>query len=117
MDAECLPQSWAVVIGGAILQNRVRALIPPEVKAALPPNTDVTYALIPRIHMLPKDVQFVVRDAFAQSIQVIWIVMFCVSAMGFLSVFLMREEKMRSDRDEKWALLEDEPEKKKAELA
>ena len=44
---------------------------------------------------------------FARATRLIWQVMIGVSGAGLLSVFLMREEKLRQDMDEQWGLRED----------
>jgi hypothetical protein len=95
------------VIGGTILQNRVKASLPAEVVSELPPDTSITYALIPVIHTLPPIVQDAVRSAFAEGLKTLWRVMLGVSGFGLLSVLVMKEERMRRDMDERWALQEE----------
>ncbi|EIN09217.1 iron permease [Punctularia strigosozonata HHB-11173 SS5] len=106
-------QSWAIVIGGSILQNRIHSQLPHEVLAQLPLSSTSIYALIPLIHTFDVTTQAVIRHAFARSLQLLWRVMIGISGLGFLSCLFMREEKMRKDMDETWALKEsrwrDEP--------
>jgi hypothetical protein len=45
-----------------------------------------------------------VREAFADSLAVLWRVFIGVAGAGFISVFLMKEIKMSGATDEKWAL-------------
>ena len=53
---------------------------------------------------MPPELRDVVRDAFASSTRVIWIVMAALATLGFLSVGLMEELKMHEVTDERWGL-------------
>ncbi|KAI0706358.1 iron permease [Earliella scabrosa] len=104
----CFAQSWGIVIGGTILQNRLLADLPPEFTATLPQGVQIAYAAIPRIRSasLDPDVRRAVEAAFARATRLIWQVMIGVSGAGLGTVLLMREVRLRRDRDETWGLQE-----------
>ena len=105
-------QSWGIVLGGTILQNTLLNKLPASFTAQFPQGVQIAYAIIPTISGLPEPLKSQVRAAFAQATRLIWQVMIGISGAGFLSVFLMRELKLREDRDAQWGL-QDEKEKEK----
>ena len=97
-------QSWGIVVGGTILQNVLLNKLPKSFTSQFPQGVQIAYAIIPTISGLPEPLQGQVRAAFAQATRLIWRVMIGISGAGFLSVFLMRELKLREDRDAQWGL-------------
>ncbi|EIN09241.1 iron permease [Punctularia strigosozonata HHB-11173 SS5] len=102
----CFAQSLGTVIGGAILQNRVRSILPSSLVESLPAHVEVSYALIPLIRKLPPPLKGKVQEAFARSIDLIWRVMIGISGAGLLSCLLMSEVEMRQELDDAWGLEE-----------
>ncbi|KAH9847872.1 iron permease [Lenzites betulinus] len=102
----CFAQSWGIVVGGTILQNILQKDLPPSFTAQFPQGVQIAYAVIPTIKGLEEPLRSEVRAVFARSTKLIWHVMIGVSGAGFLSVFLMREEKLREDMDDQWGLKE-----------
>ncbi|KAJ8481491.1 hypothetical protein ONZ51_g5965 [Trametes cubensis] len=103
----CFAQSWGIVVGGTILQNELLKNLPDAFRAQFPGGVQIAYAVIPAISSLPATLKDEVRAVFARATRLIWQVMIGVSGAGLLSVFLMREEKLRQDMDEQWGLRED----------
>ena len=66
----------------------------------------LAYAIIPQISQLPEPLHDQVRNAFAESLKIIWQVMIGISGLGLLTVVLMKEVEMRMDVDSQWALEE-----------
>ncbi|KAI0353760.1 iron permease [Trametes cingulata] len=100
-------QSWGIVVGGTILQNRLLHDLPPSFTSRFPQGVQIAYAVIPTINSLPEPLRGQVRGAFARAIQLIWRVMIGVSGVGLLSCFLMEEVELRMDSlDEQWGLKE-----------
>ena len=68
----------------------------------------IAYAAIPRIRSssLDPDVRRAVEAAFARATRLIWQVMIGVSGAGLVTVLLMREVRLRRDRDETWGVQE-----------
>ncbi|KAM5544669.1 hypothetical protein V8D89_001567 [Ganoderma adspersum] len=106
----CFAQSWGIVLGGTILQNTLLNKLPASFTSQFPQGVQIAYAIIPTISGLPEPLRSQVRAAFARATRLIWQVMIGISGAGFLSVFLMREVKLREDRDAQWGL-QDEKEK------
>ena len=48
------------------------------------------------------------QRAFANAIRLVWRVMIGIAGAGLVSCLLMKEEKLRTDMDEKWGLQERE---------
>ncbi|KAI1785125.1 iron permease [Ganoderma leucocontextum] len=110
----CFAQSWGIVLGGTILQNSLLNKLPAEFTSQFPQGVQIAYAIIPTISGLPEPLKGQVRAAFAQSTQLIWRVMIGISGAGLLSVFLMRELKLRQDRDAQWGLQDENENEKKS---
>lgn len=66
----------------------------------------IAYAVIPKISSLQEPLKSEVRAVFARATRLIWQVMIGISGAGLLTVFLMREERMRGNIDEQWGLQE-----------
>ena len=66
----------------------------------------MAYSIIPEISQLEEPLLSEVRDAFAESLKIIWQVMIGISGLGLLTVVLMKEVEMRMDVDSQWALEE-----------
>ncbi|KAI0656505.1 iron permease [Cubamyces menziesii] len=99
-------QSWGAIVGGTILQNELARNLPEEFRTLFPGNVQIAYAVIPSISALPDALKDEVRAVFARATRLIWQVMIGVAGAGFLSVLLMREEKLRDDMDQQWGLVE-----------
>ena len=66
----------------------------------------MAYSIIPEISQLEEPLLSEVRNAFAESLKIIWQVMIGISGLGLLTVVLMKEVEMRMDVDSQWALEE-----------
>ncbi|KAF8755099.1 Iron permease [Rhizoctonia solani] len=53
---------------------------------------------------LPEPLRTQVREAFADSLAVLWRVFIGIAGAGFISVFLMKEIPMSNETDERWAM-------------
>ncbi|KAG8904966.1 hypothetical protein FRB99_000968 [Tulasnella sp. 403] len=109
-------QTWGITIGGTILQNELKRHLPEAFLDSLAQQSgtgnsqsvEIAYAVIPQVSSLPEPIKTGVRDAFATSLRIIWIVMASLCVVGFLSVLLMKELKMHEKTDEQWGY-RDEP--------
>lgn len=86
------------------MQNGLRKRLPSDLMLQLPPGSDISYAIIEVIGDLPLPLQETVRDAFAESLSLLWKIMIGISGAGLLSVLLMREIPMADVVDESWGL-------------
>ncbi|KAG8973831.1 hypothetical protein FRB93_001660, partial [Tulasnella sp. JGI-2019a] len=69
-------QTFGVTIGSTILQNELKKKLPPAfLETVSSRGAEIAYAVIPVVGSLQEPLQSQVRDAFAQSVQVIWRVM------------------------------------------
>ena len=105
-------QSWGIVLGGTILQNTLLNKLPGSFTSQFPQGVQIAYAIIPTISGLHEPLKGEVRAAFAQATQLTWRVMIGIAGAGFLSVFLMKEVKLREDRDAQWGLQDGREEEK-----
>ncbi|KAI0058831.1 iron permease [Artomyces pyxidatus] len=99
-------QGWGVAIGGAILQSSLRKTLPASFDAQFPLRVPLAYAAIPKIRALDPELQSLVREAFASSLQLLWKVMIGLAGAGLMSILLMEELPMKTDLDEQWGLQE-----------
>ncbi len=102
------PQVWGIAIGASVLQNELNHRLPPEFLERLPTGVDLSYAAIPTIRDLPEPLKDQVRQAFGESIAVIWKVMVGILGIGFLASLFMADVPLHDLTDEKWALKEEE---------
>ncbi len=87
-----------------MLQTQLSKRLPPAFLAQFPGGVAISYSAIPVISSLPEPAQSEVRDAFAQSIIVIWQVMIGISCIGLLSCFGMKALPLHTEVDGKWGL-------------
>ncbi|KAI0641028.1 iron permease [Trametes meyenii] len=99
-------QSWGIVVGGAILQNVLEEKLPKSLTDTLPKGQEYAYQLIPTIKHMVEPQRTEVRSAFSDGTKLIWQVMIGLSAAGLLTCLLMREEELKTDMDETWAVVE-----------
>ncbi|KAH9856220.1 iron permease [Lenzites betulinus] len=99
-------QSWGIVVGGAILQNVLTEKLPKSLTDTLPKGQEYAYQIVPTIPSMPEPQRTQVRNAFADGTRLIWFVMIGLSAAGLLSCLMMREEEMKTDIDETWAVVD-----------
>lgn len=95
-----------MAIGGSILQNQLIHKLPAAYVAQLPSGVSFAYSAIPTLPSLAPELQLLVRQAFADSLKVMWLIMIGISGIGLVSVVFMKEIPMRSRVDEQWALKE-----------
>jgi hypothetical protein len=104
-------QAWGVNIAGAILQNSLKARIPPSVLSglALPPGTEIAYTIVPLIPDMPPATKAAVQDAFFRSLQRVWIAMLALSGVGLCTMVLIKDIPLRTTTDKKWDRVEEKP--------
>ncbi|KAG8924947.1 hypothetical protein FRC00_004517 [Tulasnella sp. 408] len=109
-------QTWGITIGATILQNELKKKLPQAFLEGLASSAEkgveITYAAIPAIRALEEPIKTEVKQAFAGSLRVIWLVMAGISAAGILLILGMKELGMHDVTDEDWGLKE---EKKRSE--
>jgi len=96
-------QIWGVTLGGAILQNELAMRLPQEFLAEFPQGVAIIYSAIPIIPNLPEPLKTVVRQAFVESINKIYIVLVAICGVGFASSLLMKGIPLHSYTDDEWA--------------
>ena len=69
-----------------------------------PGGVEIAFAAIPVIRDLPEPLRTQVRVAFADSMSTIWKAMAGISALGLLSVFILKEIPMPTHKDDKYGL-------------
>ncbi|CDO72013.1 hypothetical protein BN946_scf184943.g48 [Trametes cinnabarina] len=104
-------QAWGITVGATVLQNQLRTRLPSDFLSTLPQGAEIAYSIIPQVPGLPEPLKDQVRDAFADSLKVLWEVMIAIAGVGFLSAFLMREIPMQRSVDEAWGLEQKERER------
>ncbi|KAG8927326.1 hypothetical protein FRC01_007661 [Tulasnella sp. 417] len=109
-------QTWGITLGATILQNELKKKLPQAFLEGLASSAEkgveITYAAIPAIRSLEEPIKTEVKQAFAGSLRVIWLVMAGISAAGILLILGMKGLKMHDVTDEDWGMKE---EKKRSE--
>ncbi|KIP04433.1 hypothetical protein PHLGIDRAFT_120696 [Phlebiopsis gigantea 11061_1 CR5-6] len=97
-------QTWGITIAATVLQNALKAKLPAAFVAQFTGGVEIAYAAIPIIRDLPEPLRAQVRVAFAESMATIWKVMTGISALGVLSILLLKEVPMPTHKDDKYGL-------------
>ncbi|KAM5537268.1 hypothetical protein V8D89_008998 [Ganoderma adspersum] len=102
--ARTFAQTWGVTIGSTVLQNRLASTLPAQFTAQSPSGAQIAYAAIPVISGLDEPLRTQVRNAFANSLKTVWLVMVGMSGAGVLSLLLMKEVPMQKETDATFGL-------------
>ncbi|KAI0083278.1 hypothetical protein BDY19DRAFT_998697 [Irpex rosettiformis] len=97
---------WAITIGGTVLQNQLVKRLPEAFTSQFPQGAALAYASIPIISSLEEPLRSEVRQAFADSIDVIWQVFIGIAGMGLLSSFFMEALPLHTQVDDRWGITE-----------
>ncbi|KAF7362515.1 Iron permease [Mycena venus] len=97
-------QVWGITIGGTILQNELHKRLPAEFIAQFPGGTEIAYSIIPVIRTLEEPLRGQVRDAFAQSLKVVWWATTGIAGLGFLLSLPMKHHQLHTAVDREWGL-------------
>ena len=97
-----LCQTLGITIGGIILQNDLKAKLPPALFSEVGGGIEIAYALIPRISTLPERLRTQVREAFASDFRTIWLVCVGLAGIGLAATCLVRAVPLRRVTDENW---------------
>lgn len=100
---------WAITIGGTVLQNQLVKRLPVEFTSQFPSGAALAYSAIPTIPTLEEPLRTEVRQAFAESIRVIWQVLTGISGLGLLCSLPMKGLPLHTQVDENWGLEEENP--------
>ncbi|KAJ7139639.1 major facilitator superfamily domain-containing protein [Mycena epipterygia] len=95
-------QLWGITIGGAVLQNGLKAHIPQDLLLDTSNTGDLTYAAIALVRGLEGQVRGEVQQAFALALASLWRVMLYISAAAFLISLMMRDIPMHTHTDTTW---------------
>ncbi|KAK7438751.1 hypothetical protein VKT23_017881 [Stygiomarasmius scandens] len=95
---------WGVTIGSAVLQNELSARLPESFLSSFPEGVSIAYSAIPNIQSLDPASRHAVREAFADSLSVLWQVMIGIAGLGAISSLFMKGLMLHKSRDEKWAM-------------
>ncbi|KAI0685396.1 Mfs1.2 [Cytidiella melzeri] len=95
---------WGVTIGGAVLQNQLGKRLPLAFTSQFPGGVGLAYAAIPAIKTLPGPLRSEVREAFADSIRVIWQVSTGIAALGLLTALPMKALPLHTQVDARWGM-------------
>ncbi|KAI0368428.1 iron permease [Pilatotrama ljubarskyi] len=106
MFCRTFAQTWGITISGTILQNQLKSRLPWAFTAQFPSGVEIAYAIIPVIGDLDEPLQTEVREAFAESMSVIWKSMVGICGAGTLTLFLLKEVPMVRHTDETYGLRE-----------
>lgn len=94
------------------MQTELSRRLPSEFAAQFPGGSEIAFSAIPFISGLEEPLRTQVREAFADSLAVLWKVMAGIAGMGIISTVLMKEVPMNTETDEKWAMEHPGKEKK-----
>lgn len=95
---------WAVTIGGTVLQNQLVKRLPESFTSQFSGGAALAYAAIPVISDLQEPLRTQVREAFADSIRIIWQVMIGIAGLGLLCSLPMKALPLHTQVDEKWGI-------------
>ncbi|TCD71946.1 hypothetical protein EIP91_000078 [Steccherinum ochraceum] len=97
-------QTWGITIASTVLQNELKSKLPKDFTSLFPQGLEIAYAAIPVIGTLSEPLRTDVRVAFAQSLSIVWKCMIGISGLGLISLTFLKEVKMASNMDDRFAL-------------
>lgn len=95
---------WSFSIGIAILQTQLTARLPQEFVARFPEGVAVAYSIIPVLDGVEEPLRGLVREAFAESLKVVWRVMVGVAGVGLVTSSFMKGLPLHTQIDERWGM-------------
>ena len=101
-----MAQVWGITVGVAVLQTQLTSRLDPDFLKEFPQGVAVAYNIIPVVPSLQEPLRTHVREAFADSLAVIWRVMTGIAGLGLLSSLAMKGLPLHSQVDERWGLQE-----------
>ncbi|KAF8584808.1 iron permease [Ramaria rubella] len=110
-------QTFGITICATILQNQLKTRLPSSFSAQFPQGVEIAYAAISLIPTLEEPLRTQVRQAFAESMSIIWKTMIGLAGAGFLSVFMLKEIAMHEVTDENFTLQEKDAKVKDEKVA
>lgn len=105
-----------MTLGGAILQNALQKKLPQSFGQIFPGGASVALEVIPDLTVLPPDVLQEVRQAYADSLKVVWRVMTGLAGAGLLSSLIMRGLPLHTAADKDWGMVEKDASRDDVEL-
>ncbi|TNY24273.1 major facilitator superfamily domain-containing protein [Rhodotorula diobovata] len=93
-----------ISIGATTMTNVLAKKLPQAYLDIVPGGTAGAYSSIPLIRGLEEPLKMQVREAFAQSLRVVWIVMIPFAGLGFLVALLMKSLPLNSTVDENFGV-------------
>ncbi|KAK7059979.1 iron permease [Favolaschia claudopus] len=95
---------WGVTVGGTVLQNQLHKRLPAEFAAQFPGGVEIAYAAIPLIRTLEEPLKTQVRNAFADSLKIVWWVTTGIAGLGLLCSLGMKHYPLHTSVDKDWGL-------------
>jgi len=100
---------WGITVGGAILQNSLKSRLPPSFEAAFPGGSaSLALGVIPELKNLPPASLQEIRNAYAASLQIVWIAMTGLAGVGLLSSLMMRGLPLHAVTDKDWGIVDEQ---------
>ncbi|KPV76700.1 uncharacterized protein RHOBADRAFT_12386 [Rhodotorula graminis WP1] len=93
-----------ISIGSSVISNVLADKLPQEYLDMVPGGTAGAYASIPLIRGLAEPLKMQVREAFAASLRVVWIVMIPFAGLGFFIALLMKGLPLNTTVDENFGV-------------
>ncbi|GAA5985219.1 hypothetical protein JCM10908_002573 [Rhodotorula pacifica] len=101
-----LGQVFGISIGATALQNELKKKLPSAFLAELGGSAEAAFAAIPRISSLPEPTRTLVRAAFADSAQVLWIIGCAFAGAALILSFFLEDLTLATTADKDWGLKE-----------
>lgn len=87
-----------------MLTNELTQRLPSEFVGQLPAGIPSAFAAIPLINELAEPIRTTVRNAFADSIRTIWLVLIPFGAVGLFAASFMKHVALETVTDAAWGL-------------
>ena len=87
-----------------MLQTQLKKRLPIAFLSQLPGGVSIAFSAIPAIGDLPEPARSEVRQAFAESVTVIWQVMTGIAGIGLVASLAMKGLPLHTEVDEKWGM-------------
>ena len=105
-----------MTIGTAVLQTQLTKRLPDAFVQQFPGGVSIAYSIIPVIPMLEQPLRDQIREAFADSLIVLWQVMIGIAGLGLVASLFMKGLPLHTQMDENWGIAEKDESRTDVEL-
>ena len=91
------------------MQNGLQQRLPAEFLSSFPSGNSIAFSIVPEIASIAEPFRTEIRQAFAESLRTLWLVLIGISGLGLISSFAMKQLPLHTSVDKAYALEDRQP--------